>query len=158
VSCARCRGRREVPGEACESSQRGELRGLGLSRSLQRSVNWRSQRTHWLVSCYCEKEGILRCFTGGTAWWSQLECRWRYLWAQFDCGEAVTVFGRRVWREGVITEGELSMHYDKLLLGSRGCMQWTIDKASSRRLPPIRPPRHHSKLVRRLRLDPPYCR
>jgi hypothetical protein len=39
---ARCRGRRVAPsGEACGSSRRGELRGqVGLSRSLQRSVNW----------------------------------------------------------------------------------------------------------------------
>jgi hypothetical protein len=33
----------------------------------------------------------------------------------------------------------LSMYYDKQLLGSRGWMQWTTDKASSRRLAPIRP-------------------
>ncbi|KAI0276814.1 hypothetical protein BGY98DRAFT_983960, partial [Russula aff. rugulosa BPL654] len=47
VECARCRGRREAPsGEACGSSRRGELRGrVGLSRTLQRSVNRWSQQT-----------------------------------------------------------------------------------------------------------------
>jgi len=39
---AGCRGNRKAPsGEACGSSQRGELRSrVGLTRSLQRSVNW----------------------------------------------------------------------------------------------------------------------
>ena len=45
VVCARCRRRREVPlGEACGFSRRGELCGqVGLSRTLQGSVNWWSQ-------------------------------------------------------------------------------------------------------------------
>jgi hypothetical protein len=60
--CARCRGRRGAPsGEACGSSWRGELRGrVGLSRSLQRSVHWWSNRPAGLWSCCCEDEGIPR--------------------------------------------------------------------------------------------------
>jgi hypothetical protein len=36
---------------------------------------------------------------------------------------------------GVITEGELSMYYNKLLLCGRGWMQWTIDASTPRSYP-----------------------
>jgi hypothetical protein len=89
VSCARCRGRHEAPSGG--SSRKGELRGrVGLSRSPQRSVNVIT--TDPLV-----EELLLR--EGGDSplfhlWLNvvlQLECGWRHLWAQFDCGESVTV-------------------------------------------------------------------
>jgi hypothetical protein len=75
VNCAGCRGRREaLSGEACGSSRRGELRGrVGISRSLQRSVNWCHNRpAEWGVAG-ARRRGFSVVFAGGAAWmWIQM--------------------------------------------------------------------------------------
>jgi hypothetical protein len=77
-------------------------------------------------------------------WWLRLRAQGVVRWLCSLKWDLRRVFGRREWREGVITQEKCEC-YDESLL----CGRWMDDMGDrENQLAPSRPPRPHSKLRR----------